>query len=122
MRRKCMKVCIGAALALASVSCQTITVVNDSQKSAGGEEQSKWHHTGIYGLVTYSGEYQISELCPGGTWTSVTTQRGVGPSIIGGVLGLAGQFDQSIANITGPVGFAWTPLTLNWNCGSGGAK
>ena len=105
-------------LCFAASGCQTITIINDQGKALqAGTTDEQWNHTGIFGLVGYSGKFSLNEMCPSSKkWKRITTEVGVGPS-------LANLALQGVTFVAGPVGiaasvanFAWDPLTLRWTC------
>lgn|GEM_PF-2038180 len=111
--------------ALGLTSCQTITIVNSKAPARATTEKTMWHHTGIFGLVTYSGEHRVEELCNGGTWNSVTTERGVGPSLVEAGFQMV-QYVPTVAagagSLVSAANFFWDPLTLTWTCIDGEKK
>ena len=111
-----------AVFLLVFTGCQTITVVNDSQKLPHKEDvQDQWNHTGIFGLVGYSGEFDVKELCKH-DWSTITTQRGVLASLASAGLSLVSLAPTPVGPAASLANFLWDPLTLKWQCASSSSE
>ncbi|HEU4409285.1 MAG TPA: hypothetical protein VFS43_28765 [Polyangiaceae bacterium] len=76
---------LGAA-ALTSLSGCYTTVVT-SGKPAGPatvEYDEKWHHGAIYGIVEFSGPYDLQKACPNG-WAEIETETSFLNGLVQGI-------------------------------------
>ena len=95
-------------------SCQTLVVQNSHVKQKSYfDQQTEWNHTGIFGLVNYTDDFQINRLCPDKAWSHVTLERGTMAAVAEGSMLFAAILRYPFASIAN---LFWDPLTFSWAC------
>ena len=102
-------------LLLTYTGCHTLTVVNSDVPRSNAEVlRTEWNHTGIFGLVNYTDDFNVSYMCPDMNWSTITLERGTLAAIA--EAGLTVAQNASNSSIFGVANFFWDQLSISWVC------
>lgn len=97
--------------------CHTLTVVNSEVGRSNVQmHRTEWNHTGIFGLVNYTEDFNIKYMCPEMNWSTITLERGTLAAVA--EVGLTVAYNASNNSLFGLANFFWDPLTISWLCSS----
>lgn len=103
--RRCFAALL-AVLAALSSGCAGVRFRNGDVPPRGRPAEH-WHHNLALGLYEASPPLDMTRLCPGGRWSSVTVRERLATTVAGLVVG---------------AGVLWDPEWVEYSCAKGGTE